>query len=455
MVKRAAPAPGVVPPDCDESGPISPWSFQAGAGCRITASHVTFSDLGLSPPLLRAVGELEFVEPTPVQAAAVPAILRGRDVWASARTGSGKTAAFLLPVLDRLASRPAPPSARPVRALVVVPTHELAVQIGEAARELGRHLSVPPKVCVVIGGVSINPQMMALRGGADIVVATPGRLLDLAERNAIDLGTLEVLVLDEADRLFSLGFADELGRVLELLPARRQSLLFSATLPAPVLELAERLLHDPARIDIDAGQAPSAASIEQRAIFVDAGRRTALVRHLIAAHGWSHTLIFVASQHRAEHVVTKLARSSIHAAALHGALSAGARAQALADFKAKRVTVLVATDLAARGLDIEHLPAVINYDLPRSPVEYLHRIGRTGRAGATGTAISFVSAATAPHFWVIEKRHQLSLSLEQLPGFEPVELDVPAADPNGGVKGRRKSKKDKLREAAARGAGSK
>jgi len=421
---------------------------------------MTFANLGLSAPLLRAVEELQFIEPTPVQAAAVPAILGGGDVWASARTGSGKTAAFLLPVLDRLAARPTPAPDRPVRALVLAPTHELAVQIGEAARRFGRHLSVPPKmlapkICVAIGGVSINPQMMALRGGADIVVATPGRLLDLVGRNALHLGNLEVLVVDEADRLFSLGFADELGRVLELLPERRQNLLFSATLPAPVLLLAERLLHEPTRIDIDAGQTPSAASIEQRAIFVDAGRRTALVRHLLDVHGWSRTLIFVASQHNAEHVAAKLARSGLQAAPLHGALSAGARSQALADFKAERLTVLVATDLAARGLDIEDLPAVINYDLPRSPLEYVHRIGRTGRAAATGTAISFVSAATAPHFWVIEKRHQLSLPLEQLAGFEPVELDVPRSDPNGGIKGRRKSNKDKRREAAARERGSK
>jgi ATP-dependent RNA helicase RhlE len=421
---------------------------------------MTFAKLGLSAPLLRAVEDLQFVDPTPVQLAAIPAILAGADVWASARTGSGKTAAFLLPVLERLASRPAPPSDRPVRALVLVPTHELAVQIGEAARGFGQHLSMPakrlpPKVCVAIGGVSINPQMMALRGGADIVVATPGRLLDLVERNALDLGNLEVLVVDEADRLFSLGFADELGRVLQLLPERLQSLLFSATLPGPVRALAEQLLRDPTRIDIDSGQTPSAASIEQRAIFVDAGRRTALVRHLLDVHGWSRTLIFVASQHNAEHVAAKLAHSGIAAAPLHGALSAGARSQALADFKAERLTVLVATDLAARGLDIEDLPAVINYDLPRSPLEYIHRIGRTGRAGATGTAVSFVSAATAPHFWVIEKKHGLSLPLEQLEGFEPVELDVPRSDPNGGIKGRRKSKKDKLREAAARERGTK
>jgi superfamily II DNA/RNA helicase len=294
--------------------------------------------------------------------------------------------------------------------------------------------------------------MMALRGGADLVIATPGRLLDLVERNALRLGSVEMLVLDEADRLFSLGFADELAAVLELLPARRQNLLFSATLPAPVLRLAEQLLHEPTRIDIDGGQTADAASIQQRAIFVDTAKRTPLLRHLLASHGWAHVLVFVDSQYSADHVADKLARQQIAAASLHGALSAGARSQALADFKAKRLTVLVATDLAARGLDIAQLPAVINYDLPRSAVDYLHRIGRTGRASDAGTAISFVTAATAGHFRVIEKRYQLSIPLEQIAGFEPVELDAPATDPHGGVKGRRKSKKDKLREAAARAA---
>lgn len=409
---------------------------------------MTFADLGLSPPLLRAVADLGYAAPTPVQVAAIPAILNGGDVWASARTGSGKTAAFLLPLLERIASGSSS-SPRPVRALVLVPTHELATQIGDAARQLGHHLAYVPKIVMAIGGVSTNPQMMALRGGADFVIATPGRLLDLVEKNALHLGRLEALVLDEADRLFSLGFADELARVLGLLPARRQNLLFSATLPAPVLELAERLLHEPTRIDIDGGRT-AATQIEQRAVFTDAGKRTALLRHLLATHAWSGVLVFVDSQYHAEHVATKLSRSNIRVAPLHGGLSAGARQQALADFKARRLTVLVATDLAARGIDIEQLPAVINYDLPRSPIEYLHRIGRTGRANETGTAISFVSVASVALFRVIEKKHQLSIPLEEIAGFEPVELDVPPTDPHGGVKGRRKSKKDKLREAAAR-----
>jgi ATP-dependent RNA helicase RhlE len=408
-----------------------------------------FTALGLSAPLARSVADHEFAAPTPVQAAAIPPILRGEDVWASAQTGSGKTAAFILPLLDRLAAKPAS-SPRPVRALVLVPTHELAAQIAEVVRSLGRYLPNPPRTSVVIGGVSINPQLMFLRGGADLVIATPGRLLDLLARNGLHLKHLETLVLDEADRLFSLGFADELARVLELLPNRCQHLLFSATLPPAVLRLAEQLLQKPTRIQIEADEATGAPSIVQRAIQVDAGKRTQLLRHLLATSDWSHVLVFVDSQHHADHVATKLERLGITTAALHGARSAGARTQALADFKAQRVRVLVATDVAARGLDIVQLPVVVNYDLPRSPTDYLHRIGRTGRAGATGVALSFISATTEAHFRLIEKRHQLALPREQVAGFEPVELDVPPGDPHGGLKGRRKSKKDKLREATAR-----
>jgi len=410
---------------------------------------MSFGALGLSAPLTRALRELEFACPTPVQTAAIPAILRGGDVLASARTGSGKTAAFVLPLLERLAAQPVQQSPRPVRVLVLVPTHELAAQIAHALSRLGRHLVRPPRTVVVIGGVSINPQLMALRGGADVVIATPGRLLDLVGRNGLHLDRLQVLVLDEADRLFSLGFAAELARVLELLPARCQYLLFSATLPGPVLRLAEQFLRQPTRIDIDAGATPGAASIVQRAIEVDAGKRTQLLAHLLATCGWSHVLVFVESQQRADHVAMKLQRLGSAACSLHGALSSGARSQALADFKSRELQVLVATDVAARGLDIPQLPAVVNYDLPRSPGDYLHRIGRTGRADETGVAVSFVSAATEAHFRLIEKRHKLAIVREQLAGFEPVELDVPAGDPHGGVKGRRKSKKDKLREAAA------
>ena len=410
---------------------------------------MTFSALGLSVPLVRAVTKLGHLAPTPVQSAAIPVILRGGDVCASAETGSGKTGAFVLPILEILARTPSA-SPRRVRALVLVPTRELAAQIGDAIATYGAHLQAPLRTCVVVGGVSINPQMMSLRGGADIVVATPGRLLDLVEKNALRLSSVETLVLDEADRLLSLGFADELARLLALLPENCQNLLFSATFPRGVLALAEDILHEPTQIAVDAGEAPSPAQILHRAIEVDTGKRTLLLRHLLDVHPWSHVLVFVASRDGAEHVAQKLAKVGIAAAPLHGDLSQGARTNTLLDFKAKRIRVLIATDLAARGLDIIDLPAVVNYDLPRSAVDYVHRIGRTGRAGALGVATSFVSAETDGHFRLIERRNQLSIERERIPGFEPTELVVPAHDPNGGVKGKGKSKKDKLREAAAR-----
>jgi len=409
---------------------------------------MTFLSLGLSEPLARAVADLGYHEPTPVQRAAIPAVLRGEDVWASAQTGSGKTAAFLLPILQRLGAH-APRSPRPVRALVLVPTRELAAQVHEAVGQYATLLPRPLKAVLAVGGVSANPQMLALRGGADLVVATPGRALDLAEQKALRLSAVEMLVLDEADRLLSLGFADELEQVLALLPARRQNLLFSATFPAAVQTLAAGLLRDPARITVVASEAAPAPDIRQRALSVDTDKRTLLLRHLLDTHPWSHALVFVASRHGADHLALKLQRAGVAALALHGDQSQGARTQALEEFKAHRVRVLVATDLAARGLDITQLPAVVNYDLPRSPTDYLHRIGRTGRAGEPGVALSFVTPDTEAHFRLIERRHGLRLERETLPGLEPTQPATPVLDPRGGVKGKRKSKKDKLREAAA------
>jgi superfamily II DNA/RNA helicase len=414
---------------------------------------MSFSSLGLSEPLLRAVSAWHYEAPTPIQTSAIPAILRGGDVWASAQTGSGKTAAFALPILQRLAATPRP-GGRFVRALVLVPTRELAAQVGESIRKYARYLPAPLKTLIVYGGVSINPQMMALGGGADILVATPGRLLALLDHNALSLSAVATLVLDEADRLLDLGFNDELSRIIALLPARRQSLLFSATFPPEVEALATALLRDPVRLDVPLAPETRPA-ILQRAIEVDVPRRTQLLLHLIAENAWKGVLVFVATKYTTEHVAEKLRRAGLEAAALHGELSQGARTQALADFKAGTVRVLIATDLAARGIDIAGLPVVVNYDLPRSAVDYTHRIGRTGRAGETGVAISFISAATHEHFCQIEKLHALDLPREHIEGFEPVETDAPAplvAPDGGGIKGHRKSKKDKLREAAARAA---
>jgi len=408
-----------------------------------------FSSLGLSEPLLHAVAERKYSNPTPIQTSAIPAILSGRDVWASAQTGSGKTAAFALPLLQLLGASPRP-RGRFVRVLILVPTRELAAQIGVAIGRYGAHLPYSLKTLTVFGGVSINPQMMALGRGADILVATPGRLLDLLAHNAVSLSVVSILVLDEADRLLEQGFSDELGRILVLLPARRQSLLFSATFPPAVRTLATALLRDPVRLDASSAP-PTKPDIIQRVIEVDAPRRTQLLRHLIQENGWSGVLVFVATKYATEHVAEKLRQAGLVATALHGDLSQSARNRALADFKAGNVRVLLATDLAARGIDIVRLPVVVNFDLPRSAVDYTHRIGRTGRAGETGLAISFVSAGTHAHFRLIEKRHRLNLPREEISGFEPVETEVPA-QPAGGIKGRRKSKKDKLREAAARAA---
>ena len=409
---------------------------------------MSFTSLGLSAPLVRAVEERNYPAPTPIQSAVIPAILRGADVWASAQTGSGKTAAFALPLLQNLSDNPRG-RGRFVRALILVPTRELAAQINDAIKDYGRHLPNASsfKTLAAIGGVSINPQMMALAGGADIIVATPGRLLDLIEHNAVSLSAVSTLVLDEADRLFALGFADELTRIISLLPARRQTLLFSATFPPAVRTLAENLLRDPVRIAI-AATSEGKPDILQRAIEVDVPQRTQLLRNLIVLHDWTRVLVFVATKYATEHVAEKLCRLGIEAAALHGELSQGARTQALADFKSSRVRVLIATDVASRGIDIEQMPVVVNYDLPRSPADYIHRIGRTGRAGESGIAISFISADTDAHFRLIEKRNQLDLPREQIAGFEPLETIVPAPPQTGGIKGKRKSKKDKLREAA-------
>lgn len=400
-----------------------------------------FAALGLSAPLLAALVELDYEQPTPVQAAAIPELLRGRDLWASAQTGSGKTAAFVLPILERLRATAA------VQALIVAPTRELAVQTAQAIARYARHLDFPVETCVAVGGAPIEQQVQALAAGAQIVVATPGRLLDLLEQGVLRLTKLETLVLDEADRLLSLGFHDELTALQKRLPSELQRVLFSATFPPKVVALAELMLRDPIRLNLDAGTTPGAESIEQRVIEVDESQRGRLLIHLLQVHAWRQLLVFVASRRAADDVALELSRAGFRAWPLHGELGQDARTQTLADFKARRFQVLVATDLAARGLDVAELPAVLNFDLPRSAADYTHRIGRTGRAGETGVAVSFVSVHNAGHFRLIEKRHHVQLSREQVPGFEPRDLTPPVRDVHGGIKGKRKSKKDKLREA--------
>jgi ATP-dependent RNA helicase RhlE len=341
-----------------------------------------FSSTGLRPELLNAMAGKGYTQPTPVQVEAIPAVLQGRDVLACAPTGSGKTAAFALPLLQNLLPRERAghyegSSARLPRVLVLVPTRELAIQVGATLRDVANRLAQPVKVTVVFGGVSINPQMMGLRGGTDVVVATPGRLLDLADHNALSLRGVHTLVLDEADRMLDQAFGDEWAAISALLPAQRQNLLFSATFNRAVEAMAQQLLHDPVRISV---QLPPEvpADITQRAIAVDAPRRTQLLRHLLTTERWSRVLVFVATQHAADTVAEKLRKARISAEPFHGGLSQGKRTQVLADFKLSRVKVVVATDVAARGLDIADLPVVVNFDLPRSADDHTHRIGRTG-----------------------------------------------------------------------------
>ena len=407
---------------------------------------MSFNTLPLAPGLQRAIHDKGYTTPTAIQSAAIPALLQGRDVLASAQTGSGKTAAFALPLLQRVSDLPTR-SGRTTSALVLVPTRELAVQVGEVLVDFAKYLPQQIKVSVLFGGVSINPQMMHLRGGSDAVVATPGRLIDLIDHNALSLASVKTLVLDEADKLLDMGFADELARILALLPAKRQNALFSATFAPAIEALAANLLHEPIRIEIKA-EPETELDIAQRAIEVDAPKRTQLLRRLIETEKWTRVLVFVATKHAAEMVADKLRKAEINAEPFHGELSQGKRSQVLMDFKAQVVQVVVATDVAARGLDIARLPVVVNYDLPRSADDYTHRIGRTARAGEAGMAISFVSASTETHWRLIEKRQGISVPREQVAGFEPFEVAlVNAADPHGtgGVKGKRPSKKDKLR----------
>ncbi|MGV7176290.1 DEAD/DEAH box helicase [Xanthomonas axonopodis] len=399
---------------------------------------------------------------TPIQVAMIPPMLAARDLIATAQTGSGKTLAYALPLLQQRLQAPEQ-APRVLGGLILVPTRELVAQVAQTLLSLAAALPRRLKIVAATGGEAINPQLMALRGGADIVIATPGRLLDLVTHNALRLSQVSTLVLDEADRLLDLGFGAELDRILALLPAQRQSVLVSATFPAAIASLAKRRLRDPLRITHDA-MPEQAPAITQRAIAVDAGQRTQLLRHLLLEHGWPQLLVFVASRHGADKVAEKLSKTGIAALPLHGELSQGRRERTLRAFKQADVQVLVATDLAGRGIDIDALPAVLNYDLPRSTVDYTHRIGRTARAGASGVAISFVTADSAQQWRLIEKRQGLRVPTSVIEGFEPTPVQAPApdhapgaavraADDNGGIKGKRPSKKDKLRAAAQAQAG--
>jgi len=394
---------------------------------------MSFDTLGLSAELLRAISEQGYTEPTPVQSKAIPVILAGKDILAGAQTGTGKTAGFTLPLLQLLNAKPAGNGRRPVRALVLTPTRELAAQVGASVETYGRHL--PLKSAVIFGGVKINPQIQKLRSGVDILVATPGRLLDHAGQKTVDLSQVEILVLDEADRMLDMGFIHDIRKVLALLPKgnARQNLLFSATFSDEIKQLADRLLNRPELIEVPRCDA-TAARIAQVVHPVDKSRKREMLSHMIGSRDWRQVLVFTRTKHGANRLSQQLEQDGISSAAIHGNKSQGARTKALAGFKAGQVRVLVATDIAARGLDIDQLPHVVNYELPNVPEDYVHRIGRTGRAGKEGEAVSLVCVDEHRLLQDIERLLKNRISSVVLDGYAP-DPSIPAEPIQNGRNG--------------------
>jgi len=408
-------------------------------------TSVNFNELGLISPLLARLTELNYTVPTPIQAQAIPSVLAGHDLIAGANTGSGKTATFALPLLQHLhaeksANHVSNQKGNYVTRLVLVPTRELAKQVADNIKSYSVHFNGAIKTLAVFGGVSVNAQMKALSGGADILVATPGRLLDLISSNAVKLDKVKTLVLDEADRMLSLGFADEIAELLALMPKNKQVLLFSATFPEQVTSFTQDLLNNPIEIQV---QSADASTLVQRVFTVNKGQKTAVLEHLIKQYQWRQALIFVNSKNSCNHLADKLLKRGITAEVFHGDKAQGARSRVLDGFKSGEVDVVIATDIASRGLDIEKLPVVINFDLPRSPADYMHRIGRSGRAGEVGLAISLIDHEDYHHFKVIEKKNKIWLEREQIEGFEAdealvVSVEKPVAKPAGTGKKKRK-----------------
>jgi ATP-dependent RNA helicase RhlE len=374
-----------------------------------------FTDLGLSADILRAVAEQGYDTPTPIQAQAIPIVLSGRDLMAAAQTGTGKTAGFTLPILQLLASR-APVKRGKPRCLVLVPTRELAIQVHDSVRAYGKHLRL--KSTTIFGGVGMGNQLAALKSGVDIVVATPGRLLDHIAQKSADLSAIEIFVLDEADRMLDMGFIRDIRKVIALLPKQKQTLLYSATFSDEIRGLATGLLNDPASVEVARRNAPAEA-VAQAVYPVDRDRKRDLLIKLISDHGWHQVLVFTRTKHGADALADRLGKAGIQAAALHGNKSQNQRQRALEDFKKLKLHVLVATDIAARGIDIDELPHVVNYELPNVPEDYVHRIGRTGRAGASGEAISLVCVDEHKLLRDIERLLKRQIEKRVVPGFEP------------------------------------
>ncbi len=376
---------------------------------------MNFSELGLSDSILKAIEQQGYREPSPIQAQTIPAILEGKDVMATAQTGTGKTAGFTLPILEIL-SKGNPTKSNQIRTLILTPTRELAAQVSDSVTTYGKYL--PLRSSVVFGGIKINPQMRKLRSGVDILVATPGRLLDLYSQNAVKFDTLEIVVFDEADRMLDMGFIHDIKRILKILPSKKQTLMFSATFSNDIRTLAKSLVSNPVEISVTPRNS-TVKAVKQWIHPVDKSKKQALLTHLIQEHGWYQVLVFSRTKHGANRIATQLEKKKINATTIHGNKGQGARTRALADFKAGKVNVLVATDIAARGIDIDQLPHVVNFDLPHVPEDYVHRIGRTGRAGSKGEAISLVSADEAKQLFDIERLTQKELERIMVDNFVP------------------------------------
>jgi ATP-dependent RNA helicase RhlE len=387
---------------------------------------MSFESLGLLPELTRALADRGYTEPTPVQSRVIPEILAGRDILAGAQTGTGKTAGFTLPILQQLQGLKIPPKAP--RSLILVPTRELAAQVAESVKSYGKHLHL--RTLVLFGGVSLNPQTDALRRGCDILVATPGRLLDHAQQGHVDLSKVAIFVLDEADRMLDMGFIADIRRVIKLLPAKRQNLMFSATYSEDIRKLAQGLLRNPAEIEI-ARRNAAVESVDQVVYKVAKDQKRALLSHLIQEGNWNQVLIFTRTKHGANRLTKQLEQDGIEAAAIHGNKSQNARTQALAAFKQSKIRALVATEVASRGLDIKELPHVVNYELPNVPEDYVHRIGRTGRAGATGSAISLVSSDESGLLKDIERLMRKSIPEAAVPAFKAAPPPLPEVRSQG------------------------
>lgn len=403
---------------------------------------MSFDSLELNESIQKAVNEQGYSTPSPIQQQAIPLVLKGHDLMAAAQTGTGKTAGFTLPILHRLNNGKAV-KANQVRALILTPTRELAAQVYDNIEQYGKYL--PLRANVVFGGVKINPQMMRLRKGTDLLVATPGRLIDLHNQNAIRFNQLEVLVLDEADRMLDMGFIHDIKRILKMLPEKRQTLMFSATFSNDIRKLARQFLQHPKEVSVTPKNS-TAKTVSQTVHPVDKSKKTALLKHLIKSNSWDQVLIFVRTKHGANRLAKQLTSANIHAAAIHGNKSQGARTKALAEFKQGELQALVATDIAARGIDIDELPHVVNYDMPQVPEDYVHRIGRTGRAGSSGDAISLVSADEVNQLRDIEKLTGKAIKREEIEGYEPDHI-VPNTPSAPTHPARKKPKKKKAAKA--------